>query len=151
LGIPVYFHRIVRSDSGLFRLQNFAPDRSEFDESSVIDWSNRASTRIYRRRTNGDLSVVKSVSFSPLIEGCQIETEIQNLFNMRHPLIGSVVPIGVPQGSHFSLLLMSKTILVRHFSLDRSQEFSIIQDQILQCLGSEEGLDNGKFLDIVMT
>jgi serine/threonine protein kinase len=40
---------------------------------------------------------VKSVSFSALIERCQIETEIENLLNLRHPLIapliGSVFPV----------------------------------------------------------
>jgi hypothetical protein len=92
--IPVDFHRIVRSDFGLLRLQNFGPDRAEFEESLVIDRSDRASIRIYRRRMNGDLSVVKSISVSPLIESCQIETEIENLFNVRHPLIGSVFPVG---------------------------------------------------------
>jgi serine/threonine protein kinase len=78
-------------------LQHFGPDLAEFEESSVIGQSNRGSTRIYRRWTDGALVVVKSFSFSPLIERCQIKTEIENLFNLRHPLIaplvGSVLPV----------------------------------------------------------
>jgi serine/threonine protein kinase len=46
---------------------------------------------------DGALTVVKSISLSPFIDRCQIETEVENLLNLRHqmitPLIGCVFPV----------------------------------------------------------
>jgi hypothetical protein len=95
--IAVDFHRIVTSDSDLPQAQNIAPDLVEFEGSPVIVGSDGSPTRIYRRRMEGALAVVKSLAFSPWIERCQIETEIENVLNLRHPLIaplaGSVLPV----------------------------------------------------------
>jgi serine/threonine protein kinase len=77
-------------DSGL--------DLSGFDERSVIGRNDRVSSQIYRRRIDGALTVVKAISLSGSIERRQIETEIDNLLNLHHPmiapLIGCVFPVG---------------------------------------------------------
>jgi serine/threonine protein kinase len=45
---------------------------------------------------DGALAVVKSVSLPALIERCQIVTEIENLFNLRHPLIAPLIGFAFP-------------------------------------------------------
>jgi hypothetical protein len=42
------------------------------------------------------LTVVKAISLSGLIERCQIETEIENLLNLRHPMIASLISCVFP-------------------------------------------------------
>jgi serine/threonine protein kinase len=77
-------------------LQNSALDLSGFEEGSVIGQSDGGSTQIYQRRTDAALVVVKSISLSAVIERCQIEREIENLLNLRHPLIVPLIGCAVP-------------------------------------------------------
>jgi serine/threonine protein kinase len=78
-------------------LENFALDLAASDEGRALGRSDRGCTQIYRPRIDGALAVVKSVSLLALIGRCQFETEIENLFNLRHrlitPLIGFVFPV----------------------------------------------------------
>jgi serine/threonine protein kinase len=96
LGVAVDFQRILRAASGLPRLENFALDLSVFDEGRALGRSDRGLTQIYRRRIDGALAVVKSVSLPALIGRCQIVTELENLFNLRHPLIARLIGIVFP-------------------------------------------------------
>jgi hypothetical protein len=66
-------------------------DLSEFEERSVIGRNDRVSSQIYQRRIDGALTVVKTISLPGFIERCQIETEIVNLFNLRHPMIAPLI------------------------------------------------------------
>jgi hypothetical protein len=97
LGIAVEFQRIRRFASGLSHLKDFVLDLSEFEKRSVIGRNDRVSSQIYRRRIDGSMTVVKTISLSGSIERCQIETEFENLLNLRHqmigPLIGCVFPV----------------------------------------------------------
>jgi hypothetical protein len=90
-GIVVDFHRIR---SGLPRWDDSALDLV-FDEGPVVG----RSARLYRRRADGALAVVKSVSLSALLGRCQIESEIENLLNLRHPLIAPLFFFALPAES----------------------------------------------------
>jgi hypothetical protein len=95
-GIAVDFQRILRADSGLCLLEDAALDLAAIDEGPALGRSGRGSTQIYRRRIDGALAVVKSVSLPAPIGRCQIATEIENLFNLRHPLIAPLIGIVFP-------------------------------------------------------
>jgi hypothetical protein len=60
--IVIEFQRILRADSGLPRSEDFAFDLAAFDEGPTLGRSDRGSAQIYRRRIDGALAVVKSVS-----------------------------------------------------------------------------------------
>jgi hypothetical protein len=96
-GITVDFQRILRFAPGLPHLKDFVLDLSGFEERSVIGRNDRVSTHIYQRRIDGAVTVVKTVSLPGPIDRCKIEIEIENLLNLRHPmialLIGSVFPV----------------------------------------------------------
>jgi serine/threonine protein kinase len=53
-------------------------------------------SHIYRRGIDGALTIVKAISLSGLIERCQIETEIENLLNLRHPMIAHLIDCVFP-------------------------------------------------------
>jgi serine/threonine protein kinase len=95
-GIAVDFQRILRADSALCGLENFALDLAAFDEGPALRRSDRSSTQIYRRAIDGAPAVVKSVSLPAPLGRCQIATEIENLFNLRHPLIAPLIGVVCP-------------------------------------------------------
>jgi hypothetical protein len=66
-------------------------DPSGFEEKAVIGRNKGVSTQIYRRRIDGVLTVVKAISLSGSIERRQIETEMENLLNRRHPMIAPLI------------------------------------------------------------
>jgi serine/threonine protein kinase len=66
-------------------------DPSGFEEKVVISRNKRVSTQIYLRRIDGRLTVVKAISLSGSLERRQIETEIENLLNLRHPMIAPLI------------------------------------------------------------
>jgi hypothetical protein len=72
-------------------------DPSEFEEGSVIGRNKGVLTQTYRRRIDGKLTLVKAISLSGSIERREIEAEMENLLNLRHPmiapLIGCVLPV----------------------------------------------------------
>jgi hypothetical protein len=72
-------------------------DLSRFEKKLVISGNKGVSTQIYRRRIDGVLTVVEAIALSGLIERCQLETEFDNLLNMRDsmiaPLIRCVFPV----------------------------------------------------------
>jgi hypothetical protein len=87
LGITVNFQRILKSSSGLSPLERSFLDLTAFEEGSVLGQSDGGSSQIYRRLMDGAHVVVKSISLSASVERCQIETEVENLLNLRHPMI----------------------------------------------------------------
>jgi hypothetical protein len=95
-GIAVDFERIPMGNSGLGGSEDFTLDLVALDEGRAFGRSDRGSTQIYRRGIDGARAVVKSVSL-PVRIGCrQIATEIGNLFNLRHPLIGPLIGFAFP-------------------------------------------------------
>jgi hypothetical protein len=95
-GITADFQRIPRFPSGLAYFKDFVFDTSRFEEGSVIGRNDRVSSQIYRRQINGALTVVKTIYLSGFIERCQIETEIENLLNLRHPMIAPLIDCVLP-------------------------------------------------------
>jgi serine/threonine protein kinase len=69
-------------------LEALGLDLSGFEERSVID---RVSSQIYLQRIDGALTVVKAISLSELIKRCQIEKTIDNLLNLRDPVITTLI------------------------------------------------------------
>jgi hypothetical protein len=113
LGIAVDFQRIQRFASGLPHFKDFVLDLSGFEERSVIGRNDRVSSRIYLRRIDGAMTVVKAISISGLIKRCQIETEIENLMDLRHPmiapLIGCVFPVEASRQREFQIVRLYAT------------------------------------------
>jgi serine/threonine protein kinase len=95
-GVAVDFRRILRAASGLGGLEESALDLAAFDEGPALGRSDRGWTQIYLPRMDGALAVVNSVSLSPRLERRQIATEIENLFNLRHPLIAPLIGFVLP-------------------------------------------------------
>jgi hypothetical protein len=82
-GVAVDFRRIVSAGP----LKPCPLDLTEYEEGSVI-----GTSRLYQRRSDRSLIIVRSIPLSESIEDWQVATEIENLANLRHPLIAS--PIG---------------------------------------------------------
>jgi hypothetical protein len=86
---------------------------SGFEEQSVIRRNKGVSSQIYRRRINGRLTVVKAISLSGSIEQRQLETEMENLLNLRHLmialLIGCVLPVESSGQREFGTLRLYAT------------------------------------------
>jgi hypothetical protein len=100
-GITVDFQRILGFASYLPCFKDFVLDPSGFEEGfeegSAIGRNKGVSTQIYLRWIGGAMTVVKTNSLSRSIERRQLETEIENLWNLRHPMIapltGCVLPV----------------------------------------------------------
>jgi serine/threonine protein kinase len=90
-GVAVDFRPILkpRPDHPCFK--DYVFDITELEEESVLLEVDRRSSRLYRKRGDGSLIVVKSISLSDSISKSQIESEIANLVNLRHPLIASPI------------------------------------------------------------
>jgi hypothetical protein len=84
-GTAVDFRRIVRGGA----CARLPLDLTGFEEGSVIG----ESSRLYRREKDGMEIVVKAFDVSEF-EALGVEREIENLSNLRHPLIAG--PIGFP-------------------------------------------------------
>jgi hypothetical protein len=67
-GIAVDFQRIRRFTPDLPHFRDFMLDMSGFEERSVIGRNDRVSSQIYQRRSDGALTVVKTISLSGSIE-----------------------------------------------------------------------------------
>jgi hypothetical protein len=97
-GIIVDFQRILRFPSGPFHFKDYLLDLSAYEEGEVIRQNPRVLSQIYRRRSDGVGMVVKAISLSSPADLCKLGTEIENLLNLRHPmiapLIGCVLSIG---------------------------------------------------------
>jgi serine/threonine protein kinase len=91
-GIAVDFRRIERVGSGLLALRDYVVNLSAFEERSIIDESDGVRNEIYHRIEDQFLVVIKSIQLSERIAKSQIENEIGNLINVRHPCIAG--PIG---------------------------------------------------------
>jgi serine/threonine protein kinase len=110
-GIIVDFHRILRSDPSFRCFKDAVVDFSGFEEGSVIgqhDRRDRRLTQLHRRLIDGVFTVVKTLSIQLSIEICQVETEMENQMNLRHPMIAPLIGCGFRQES--SGLLELKTV-----------------------------------------
>jgi serine/threonine protein kinase len=65
---------------------------SVFEERSMIGQSNQVGHQIYERAEDQVLIVVEPISLTGWVEKSEIENEIENLINLRHPCI--IPPIG---------------------------------------------------------
>jgi hypothetical protein len=91
-GIAVDFRRIVRGGGcGCARIRL---DLTGFEAGSVIG----AASRLYRRGNDGLEIVVKAIDISEF-EGFEIEKEIENLSNLRHPLIAALIGFSLAEGA----------------------------------------------------
>jgi hypothetical protein len=88
-GIVVDFRRIVRGGAGA------CPplDLTGFEEGSVIG----EASRLYRRAKDGMEMVVKAFDVSEFEAG-EVEREIENLSNLRHPLISKTIGFALSEG-----------------------------------------------------
>jgi serine/threonine protein kinase len=113
LRIAVDFRRILRSGSGLPDLKRWTLDLPALTQVPAVGRGSQASMQIYRRPgggSDGELIAVKSVHLSESLDTAKIENEIENLVNLRHPLIAA--PIG--------FALMGKSAGVRELKIARS-------------------------------
>jgi hypothetical protein len=88
-GITVDFRRIVRGSE----CARFPLDLTGFEEGSVIGEANR----LYRRVKDGLQIVVKAFDVSEFDSG-EVEIEIENLSNLRHPLIAAPIGFAFSEG-----------------------------------------------------
>jgi serine/threonine protein kinase len=101
-GITVDFQRILRSDASFRYFKDAVVDFSGFEEESIIgqrDRRDRCLTQLHRRLIDGVFTVVKTLSIPHSIEICQLETEMENQMNLRHPMIAPLIGCGIPQES----------------------------------------------------
>jgi serine/threonine protein kinase len=90
-GVAVDFRPILkpRPDHPYFKDSVF--DITELEEESVLLEADRRSSRLCRKRGDGSLIVVKSISLSDSIAKSQTESEIVNLMSLRYQLITSSI------------------------------------------------------------
>jgi hypothetical protein len=88
----VDFRRIQKVGSGLRLLQDYVVDLLAFEEGSMIDESNGVRNKIYHRVEDQLLVFVKSVGLSANVQQSRMESELENLINLRHLCIAC--PIG---------------------------------------------------------
>jgi serine/threonine protein kinase len=78
--------------SGLQCLKEYVVNLSRFEEGSKIDESDGVRNEIYHRVEDQFLIFVKSVELSESVQKSRMESELENLINLRHPCIAG--PIG---------------------------------------------------------
>jgi hypothetical protein len=88
-GIAVDFRRIVRG----YACGRLPLDLTAFEERSAMG----ESSHLYRREKNGMEIVVKAFDVSQFEEG-ELELEIENLSNLRHPLISQTIGFALAEG-----------------------------------------------------
>jgi hypothetical protein len=106
--IAIDFRRILRVDSGLQQLRDYVVNLSVFEETSMIVRSDGVLNEKYRRSEDEFLIVVKSISFTECVEKSQLENEIENLLDLRHPCIAA--PIGFVSPSKSEILRELKMV-----------------------------------------
>jgi serine/threonine protein kinase len=95
-GIVIDFRRIRRISLGLGPLSEYEFDLSRFSEESVLNTSGSISTKTYRGCDDGFQIVVKSIGRFKSVESSQIEREMENLVNLRHPCIAGPMGFVLP-------------------------------------------------------
>jgi hypothetical protein len=92
-GIAVDFRRIVRGGAGACAIAGLPLDLTGFEEGSVIG----EASGLYRRLTDGMEIVAKAFDVSEFEPG-EVDREIENLLNLRHPLIAAPIGFGFSAG-----------------------------------------------------
>jgi hypothetical protein len=92
-GITVDFRRIVRGGACGCGCPRIPLDLAAFEEGSVIG----EASRLYRHEKDGMEIVVKAFDVSQFDSG-EVEIEIDNLSNLRHPLIAAPIGFAVVDG-----------------------------------------------------
>jgi hypothetical protein len=90
-GLTIDFQRSQGSDLRFRSFEDSVIELSGFEEGSILGQSDRIVTQVHRRRSDGILTVVKTISFPIHIESFQIETSIANLMNLHHPMITPLI------------------------------------------------------------
>jgi serine/threonine protein kinase len=116
-GITIDFRRILRVGSGLAQMIDYEVNLSGFEERLVIDDPDRFSNQLYWRSDDQISMIVKSISLSEPIEKSELEKEIENLINLRHPCIAAPIGFVVPRESSRSQELKIARLSVEGCSL----------------------------------
>jgi hypothetical protein len=90
------FRRIRRFSSGLPSLSDCLFNFSGLIERSELKASDVISTQLYHECDDGHCIIVKSTNLSGCTENCYVEKTIENLMNLRHPCISSVIGVALP-------------------------------------------------------
>jgi hypothetical protein len=90
-GNTVNFQRILRFPSSPFHFKDCMLDLSPYEEGEVISQNGRVFIQIYQRWFVGAGMVVKSISLSSPVDLCELGTEIENLLNLRQPMIAPLI------------------------------------------------------------
>jgi serine/threonine protein kinase len=98
-GITVDFQRILRFPSGPFHFKDYMLALSAYEEGEVISQNAQIFSQIYRRQFDGAVMVVKSISLSIPADLYKLRTEIENLLNLRHPMITPLIGYALPMDS----------------------------------------------------
>jgi hypothetical protein len=91
-GIAIDFRRIQRVGFDVPCLGDYIVNLSAFEERSILCESDDVPNEIYHRIEDEFLVVMKSKPLSENVEESQMEKEVENLINLRHPCI--TTPIG---------------------------------------------------------
>jgi hypothetical protein len=95
-GIAIDFRRIMRVDSGLRPLIDYEVNISIFGKRSKIRQCEEIFNEICCRSEDEILFVVKSISLSVKNKKSQLENEIENLINLYHPCIATLIGFVLP-------------------------------------------------------
>jgi serine/threonine protein kinase len=95
-GITLDFQRILRSGFGLVPLQSRLLDVEGFEKVSEMRRSDRVLSQLYLRRIDGVQTVVKSIVLPELLSRRDLEIELENLLNLRHPMIAPLLGFVFP-------------------------------------------------------
>jgi serine/threonine protein kinase len=104
-GIEIDFRRIQRLGFDVGGLGDYIVNLSVFEERSNIWESDEVGNEIYDRIEDECLVLVKSKAHSANVSESDIEKEIENLINLRHPCISAPIGFvfGIESGSRQEL------------------------------------------------
>jgi serine/threonine protein kinase len=91
-GIGINFRRIQRMGFDIPCLRDYIVNLSAFEEKSMICGSDEVPNKIYHRIKDEFIVFMKSKPLSGNVQESEIENEIENFINLRHPCIAA--PIG---------------------------------------------------------
>jgi hypothetical protein len=140
-GIAIDFGLILTSDSSFRCSKDSVSDLSVFEEESIVGQCDRISIQICP-------FVVTAISLSNSIKRCQILIEIENLLNLCHPLIATLIGVVLPVESRGGSVLKSAQKQADCGSrLSRGYTFESAPVMDTDCDGDCEGDGEGRCTD----
>jgi hypothetical protein len=97
-GIHVDFRRIRRFGSSFLSLSDSLSNRLSLNRESGLSENEEISTQMYDCCEAFPRFIVKSMNLSRRVQDDHIEKIIDNLLNLRHPCIGSMIGVVLPLG-----------------------------------------------------